>query len=55
MTIIKQGVVVFATADTKDGRADARAWLKEKGFTPDRARLYAKDGMVLVETLKPWG
>lgn len=54
MNTIKTGVVVFATADTKEGRAAARAWLKEKGFTPTRARLYAEGGMVLVETLAPW-
>jgi hypothetical protein len=52
MTEIKQGVVVFATDDTKGGRDDARAWLKTKGLTPDQVRLFRLNDQVLVETLK---
>jgi hypothetical protein len=54
MQVIKSGVVVFATQDTRDGILDARAWLKEHGFTPVQARLYRHDGQVLVELLKDW-
>ena len=52
MTEIKQGVVVFATDDTKEGRDDARAWLKAKSLTPDQVRLFRLNDQVLVETLK---
>ena len=55
MDKIKAGFVVFATADTSDGIAEARAWLKEHGFTPDRARLYRHERQVLVELLQDWG
>lgn len=53
MDKIKKGVVVFATKDTKEGRADARGWLKSKGIAPHQARLFVLEGMVLVETLEP--
>jgi hypothetical protein len=51
--MVKAGVIVFATQDCKDGRADARRWLKETGLKPDQVRLFVADGQVLVETLKP--
>lgn len=49
--IFKPGNILFATADTKEGRDDARAWLKEKGFTPQQVRLYCDNDMVLVAAL----
>ena len=50
---IKTGVVVFATDDSREGVLDARAWLKEKGLTPDQVRLFRLNGQTLVETLRP--
>jgi len=50
---IKTSVTVFATDDCRDGAADARAWLKEKGLTPDQVRLFRHNGQVLVETIRP--
>ena len=50
--MIKAGVVVFATDDSRAGIEDARAWLKEKGLTPDQVRLYRANGQTLVETIK---
>lgn len=50
--MIKSGVIVFATGDSREGVADARAWLKEKSLTPQDVRLYRHDGQVLVETLR---
>jgi len=44
--LIKAGTILFATSDTAEGRADARAWLKEKSLTPQQVRLYRDDGMV---------
>lgn len=52
MDKIKKGVVVFATKDTKEGRKDARSWLKAKRLTPKQVRLFRLDGMVLVESLQ---
>lgn len=52
MDKIKAGVIVFATDDSKDGIQDARAWLKEKGLTPQQVRLYKHEGQTLVETLQ---
>ena len=52
MAEIKAGTIIFATSACKDGVADARAWLKEKRYTPDEVRLYKNDGMVLVQALK---
>lgn len=52
MDKIKAGVIVFATDDSKDGIQDARAWLKEKAFTPQQVRLYKHEGQTLVETLQ---
>lgn len=51
--MVKTGVIVFATGDCKEGRDEARVWLKGKGLTPQDVRLYALDGLVLVETLRP--
>lgn len=51
--MIKAGTIVFATDDCKDGRADARGWLREKSLTPQDVRLYALDGQVLIEALRP--
>jgi len=51
--VIKRGVIVFATDDCPEGRAEARAWLKSKRMTPQDVRLYALNGQVLVETLRP--
>lgn len=53
MGTIKTGVIVFATDDSREGILDARAWLKEKGMTPDQVRLFRHDGMTLIETLRP--
>ena len=51
--MIKIGTIVFATQDCSEGRAEARAWLKEKGLTPAQVRLYAENDMVLVAALVP--
>jgi len=51
--MIKAGTIVFATDDCKAGRGDARAWLKEKSLTPQDVRLYALEGQVLIEALRP--
>lgn len=50
---IKAGVIVFATSDCREGIADARGWLKEKGLKPDEVRLYRHEGQALIETLRP--
>ena len=50
---IKTGVIVFATDDSREGVADARAWLKASGLTPADVRLYQHDGQTLVQTLRP--
>ena len=50
--MIKAGTIVFATGDFDGGREDAKAWLQEKGLTPDQVRLYVHDGMVLVSAKK---
>lgn len=49
---IGSGVIVFATDDSKEGAADARAWLKATGLTPKDVRFYQLDGMTLVQTLR---
>lgn len=54
MQVIKAGFVVFATQDTREGIEDARAYLRNKAFTKEQARLYRHDGQVLVELLKDW-
>jgi len=51
--LFKPGTILFATADTAEGRADARAWLKEKAMTPEQVRLYREGDMVLVAALVP--
>lgn len=53
MGFIKAGVIVFATDDSREGIADARAWLKLKRLTPDKVRLFRMNGQTLVETLVP--
>jgi hypothetical protein len=53
MQQIKTGTIVFATSDCKEGQADARQWLRDKGLKPDQVRLYRDKGQVLVQTLKP--
>jgi len=53
MAISKPGVIVFATDDSRAGVNDARAWLREKGLTPDQVRLFKLDGQVLIEAIKP--
>jgi len=45
---IKAGTIVFATDDSREGVADARAWLKEKDLTPDNVHFYQADGMTLI-------
>jgi len=51
--LFKPGTILFATADTAEGRADARAWLKAKAMTPQQVRLYREGDMVLVAALVP--
>jgi hypothetical protein len=45
------GTILFATRDCKEGRGDARQWLRESGLTPKEVRLYSNEGMVLVATI----
>jgi hypothetical protein len=45
------GTILFATRDCKDGRTDARQWLRENGLTPEQVRLYSNEGMVMVAAL----
>lgn len=49
--MIKPGTIVFATGDCKEGRDEARAWLREKDLTPKQVRLYRESEMVLVAAL----
>lgn len=49
MAVIKEGMIIFATDACKAGKADARAWLKEQGYTPDQVRLYELDGQILAQ------
>lgn len=49
--MIKTGTIVFATQDDKDGRDEARAWLRDKELTPQKVRLYRERGMALVVAL----
>lgn len=49
--MIKPGTIVFATGDCKEGRDEARAWLREKALTPQEVRLYREADMVLVAAL----
>lgn len=53
MATIKTGVIVFATDASREGILEARAWLKEKGLTPDQVRLFRLNDQTLVETLRP--
>lgn len=53
LAVIKTGVVVFATDDSREGVLDARSWLREKGLTPDQVRLFRLNGQTLVEALRP--
>lgn len=50
---IKAGTIVFATDDSREGVVDARAWLKEKGLTPDDVHFYQADGMTLIAAKRP--
>jgi len=45
----KPGFILFATGDSPEGSADARAWLADKKLTPNQVRLFSLDGMVLVQ------
>jgi len=49
---IKAGTIIFATDASEEGREDARAWLRERGYTPQDVRLYERDGMTLAQALR---
>ena len=46
--MIPAETVIFATQDSPDGQADARAWCKAHGMTADDARLVKRDDQCLV-------
>jgi len=52
---IKAGTIIFATDASAEGRADARAWLKKRGYTPQDVRFYEHDGMTLVQAVRNLG
>ena len=45
--------VIFATQDSPNGQADARAWCKAHGLTADDARLVKRDDQCLVIAKRP--
>ena len=52
---IKAGTIILATDNSKDGRAFARQWLKDQGYTPDQVRLYELDGQTLAQAIVDLG
>lgn len=44
---LKAGTIIFWTQDCADGRAEARAWLKAKGYTPQQVFLTELGGEIL--------
>jgi hypothetical protein len=52
---IKAGTIILATDNSKDGRAFARQWLKDQGYTPEQVRLYELDGQTLAQAIVDLG
>jgi hypothetical protein len=52
---IKAGTRILATDNSKDGRAFARQWLKDQGYTPEQVRLYELDGQTLAQAIVDLG
>jgi ABC-type nitrate/sulfonate/bicarbonate transport system substrate-binding protein len=48
---LKAGTIILATDASREGKAWARAWLKEQGYTPQQVRLYELDGQTLAQAL----
>lgn len=46
--MIPPDTVVFATDDSDDGIADARAWLEHHRLTIEDVRLFKRDGQCLI-------
>lgn len=52
---IKAGTIILATDNSKEGRAFARQWLKDQGYTPEQVRLYELDGQTLAQAVVDLG
>lgn len=52
---IKAGTIILATDNSKSGRAWARQWLKDQGYTPEQVRLYELDGQTLAQAIVDLG
>ena len=48
---LKAGTIILATDNSKAGRAFARQWLRDQGYTPDQVRLFELDGQTLVQAI----
>lgn len=46
--MLEPDTVCFATDDSPDGLADARAWCKAKGMTADDVRITKREGQLWV-------
>jgi len=46
--VIRRRTVIFASDDSEEALADARAWLALWGYTRDDCKLIKRDGQILV-------
>ena len=52
---LKAGTIILATDNSKEGRAFARLWLKDQGYTPEQVRLFELDGQTLAQAIVDLG